>query len=986
MKAGWRSTDRHPCGSGSPTGAALRSPVTDCRSLVLALALVVAFTLGTPVTAFGWSETARVAVPELSQPGPFPTLTPAVAATIEFDPPDARTSAGARLRALTTQTPAELAVDENGDSYVLSVSPEVGVLSPLNLDLYSATLFTLRRVRPDGTVTTLKSFVAQSEGGLPGAYQETSDIPIGLAIDRSARRLYVSVPGEGINLLSLESGLWSRFVDDDHENWSGEDDAMQSPTGETAPEGTYGSLWENGPAAPGVLAVDPVTHHVFVGDAGGGNAGATAPDRLNLDAITVREFAPEGAVPVGRLVESVGFDAPAGAIEYGAFPGTWDLSGKFPASPGVPRSLLGLNFGTTERSSLDTRLASLTIARGGERPAIVGLSQFEPVDATGGFTDSHVGQIVRSERSEGGSWNASAIQADDTRPFGPRRGTDPPGVEDLVITSRGNYLVPSVDAPELIEVTPAGTSLGVVRAAPGSEACRLAFDRVRLATDAAGKLVVLQQPLTPSGSASIVRIDPAGADAPAPQGCETDLPPEEVERTPPTVDVVGSEYRDGGLPPTGSAFSFTSVGDGDTVTLDEATDTAGWLFSVRVEDEDNQGADFGSAAQCVLDLKFQGGTGNRERTQQLSGGACRPAVDDLEILGASGTGPLNAFTVEKKQLLPEGATAPVPATLKVRVTDDDGAQAEEITVNIVLKTKVRAPIKIDLFEPAKAARDRFSYAMKASGFDEWQVDFGDPAGTRQPPTGFLPASSFPASSAQITYPAPGEYTATLTVRRDGGTKPEDIATKSAKVLVEAEQQQRPVTVVTPQSGAPCDTPLGIPLAQVGLGDQLLCVPADPCDVNTAELGLTKLPIVRPASCAGDDSSLFAAAEGSGPPPLGSRPIFLARTLRLSADRKVAARIRCGTGPSSCAGRVRMQLIRPGKAAATIGTASFKDLVAEKTATVSVKVSAANARLLRRTARPRVRVTVIPSVGATFTRPASHTRTVNLSAPKPRRTR
>lgn len=947
-------------------------------SLVLAVVLVAALILGTPATALAWSETARVDVPELSQPGPFPTLSPAVAATIEFDPPGRTPSAGAQLRALTTQMPVEFAVDANGDAYVLSLSQEVGVVNTTFFDLYSATLLTLRRVRPDGSVTTLKSFLAQSEGGFPGAYQETGDVPAGLAIDRSARRLYVSVPGEGINLLSLETGLWSRFVSDDRENWSGEDDASQSPTGETAPEGTYGALWENGPVAPGVLAVDPVTHHVFVGDAGGGGAGATAPDRVNLDAIKVREFAPEGEVPTGRLVGSVGFDAPADALEYGTFPGTWDpVTALFPAVPGVPRSLLGLNLGTTDRSSLDTRLASLTVAEGGERPSIVGLSQFEPVSAVGGLTDSHIGQIVRSQRSAGGSWNATAVQADDTRPFGPRRGTEPPGVEDLVITSRGNYLVPSIDAPEFIEVTPAGASLGVVRAAPGSEACRLAFDRVRLATDAAGKLVVLQQPPSPSGSASIVRIDPAGADAPAPRGCETDLPPEEVERTPPTLDVVGALFtgNDGEPEPTGA---LQPVDEGAVIEVEEDSAADGWVFSVRATDPDNDGAPIGASATCsVAQPSSSFSLVNREWS------ACRARTDGGPDPGSG------ALTVSKTRLrAAPGLTIQVTVTIEDDESGDDRGSATR-TFTVRLKPKSEAPLTAT-FTAERRSRDTFVFAPAlpaGTRFDNWRMTFGD-AGVpaAQPESGFGDASSMPAVSQAVRFPV-GTHTATLTLRRMNGTEVvEEFTATTTPFLVEAEQQQRPVTVVTPQSGAPCDTPLGIPLAQVGLGDQLLCVPADPCDVNTAELGLTKLPIVRPASCAGDDNSLFAAAEGSGPQPLGSRPIFLARTLRLSADRKIAARIRCSTGPSSCAGRVRMQLIRPGKAATTIGTTSFKDLVAEKTATVSVKVSAANARLLRRTTRPRVRVTVIPSVGATFTRPASHTRTVNLSAPKSRRTR
>lgn len=955
----------------------VRPPACSARpmrslSFMLAALLAAIASCATAPSAFGWGETQRVPVPALSAPPEsFPAMSPEVASAMEAAPPGIPTPR-AQLEAKKSQHPMAVAVDGEGATYVASLSSAVSVLDSDYLDLYEAALLTLRRVNADGTADELKTFITQSEGGFPGGYKEAEDVPVGMVIDTSADTLYLSVPGEGINALSLTSGRWSRFVADDRENWTGGEGGEGLPSGEALEEGTYGSLWENGPTAPGVLAVDPKSHHVFVADAGGGSPSTFLPDRAYWGALTVREFSANGT-----LVGEVPFDA-GSRSGYPTLTGFDRLQSE--VRPWLPtaghvRRLLGANLGTGTISELDTRLARLVTKESTGATELVGLSQFEPIsEETGQFEDAHTGQIVTAMRPPGGGWSASALHASDTRPFGRVRGGVPPGVEDMVLTKRGNYFVPSVVSPEFIEVEPDGDTLGVVRAAAGSSACQFDFNRLRMVATDDGTIVVLQQP-APGGTAELVWLDPRAQDAPAnPRGCETDLP-QEVERVPPTLEVVATEYSGAIDGDAVLAAPFERLGDGGTVELDPDGSTDGWVFSVRATDPDNDDQPVGPGARCVI--KRTSGGVTVERTLDWSG--CRAKVD-----GNPAAGVIQGATLAVTRA--ELANGPMDVQVEI-VDDDDPAGVATFRATVLLPASNR-PLEPRI-TANKVGRDQFRFVPSLppnTAFDYWRLEFGADASPRRQPVGADGTStSFPNNieSDLVTYGALGTHTATLVVGRSGGEE----ASATVEVEVLPEEVARPTTTLQPQSGAPCDTPLGIPLALVGLGDELLCVPADPCDVNTQELGLTRLPIVRPETCAGTDAGAFAASDVAAQVPLGSRPVFLARTLKLGLDRRIAARIRCGTGPTACSGSVRLQIpASGGRSAVSLGTARFSGLVSGKSATVKVKVSAAKARSIRRRSRSRVRVTVSPTVPAGFARPRADARTVNLTATKPRKQR
>lgn len=923
--------------------------------------------LSVPSSAWGWAEAGRVTVADVSKPGTFPTLSPDVAAELARRV-DGKTPEQ-RLRAMTTAVPVAVDVDAAGASYVLSVTESVSVVLPSGFDAYEAALLTVRRVAPDGGTTELKTFVTQSEAGWPSSFDvEPGSLPAGLAIDRGLNRLYVSVPGEGINALSLASGLWTRFVTDDQPFLY---DENASETGETLPEGTYGALWENGPVAPGVIGVNQETHRVFVADApGGGSSLLMQADRFMYDASIVRSFDSDG-----RLVTTLPFDAPrsgpGGSQEYPTTNGLLRTDWK-PLSD-REASLLGLDLGVSD--AFRSRIARV-VAEGPSDGGVALLNQLAIVDPLGQLSENYLGQIAFARRAASGPWSYSAIPAtSDTRFFGPPRTGSGPGVQDMIGTKRGSYLVIAFDSPavsgdqeQLMEIKPDGTVLGGIGPAPGSSACRIAFRRAHLATDPSGDLVVLEapDPVSATSNAQIIRLDPSGADAPGnPQGCLTSVPPEEVEKTAPTVSVVGVEYSGKADAPT-PIGTLAPIDDGGRVVIDSDSASAGFMFSVRAEDADNGAAPIGSAATCTITR-----VGAESTTRPWS--SCRLAIDG----GADSTSRL-VVTKEALDLLP-GATQ----TYQIDIVDDDsGADVGSVSFRFSVQLrKPEKPLTASLTGDA-VSRDTFVFVPSVPvdvTFDSWRLDFGDGATPASQPDGDgYSTDQLPSKSVAVTFTL-GAHTASLTLRRDNG---QQFSTK-VDIVVDAPTTDRPVTTPRPQGGAACSTPLGIPLAQLGLGDQTLCVPADPCDIDTAELGITRLPIERPASCAGDDAG-FTAAGQTPAPQVASRPVFLARTLKLASDRTVGVPVRCGTGPSACAGRVKIQLITGSSSTRTLGSSSFADVDSGKRKTVKVKVSATLARQLRRTGTARVKVTVTPSAPTGFTKPRNDVRTVTLSAPTQRK--
>lgn len=927
--------------------------------------------LSAPSRAWGWAEAGRVTVPDVSKPGTFPTLPPDVTGELA-NKVDGK-PASDRLRAMTAATPVAIDIDASGTPYVLSVTPSVEVVDKFGITLYEAALLTVRRIAADGSATELKTFLTQSEGGWPSAFDvEPGALPAGLAIDRGLNKMYVSVPGEGINALSLTSGLWTRFVSDDHVFISGED-GLGSDTGESAEDGTYGSLWENGPTAPGAIGVNQATHRVYVADAGAG--AATIPvDRINYDAAVVREFEVDGS-----LVETLPFDAPRTANPLDqVYPTTDGRVGGYGPVPTRSASLLGLDLGASD--DLRNRIPRI-VARGttidGEvtalnQVALISRDRF----GTPNLSEDYLGQIASARRSGGGPWAYGALTATaDTRYFGPSRSNLGPGVQDLVISKRGNYLVIAFDSPalsddqdQLLEIQPDGTVLGGIGPATGSSACRIAFRRAHLATDPSGDVVVLQapDPASATSKAQVIRLNPSGADAPGnPQGCQTSVPPEEVKKTAPTVSVAGVEFSGKADAPT-PIGTLAPIDDGGRVVIDADSESAGFMFSVRAEDADNGAAPIGSAATCTI-IQVGGAT------TRLPWRSCRLAID-------GGTESSLQLIVLKEALdsLP-GATQ----TFQIDIVDDDSG-ADVGTASFRFSVQLRKPEKpltASLTGDA-VSRDTFTFAPSVPldvNFDSWRLDFGDGATPASQPDGDgYSTDQLPARSTAVKF-TPGAHTASLTLRRDNGQQ----FTTKVDIVVDAPTTDRPVTTPRPQGGAACSTPLGIPLSQLGLGDQTLCVPADPCDIDTAELGLTRLPIERPASCAGDDAG-FTASGQAAPPQVASRPVFLARTLKLAWDRTVGVPVRCGTGPTACAGRVKIQLITRSSSTRTLGSSSFAEVGTGKRKTIKVKVSATLARQLRRTGTARVKVTVTPSAPTGFTKPRSDVRTVSLSAPTKRK--
>jgi hypothetical protein len=576
------------------------------------------------------------------------------------------------------------------------------------------------------------------------------------------------------------------------------------------------------------------------------------------------------------------------------------------------------------------------------------------------------------------------FRADPTRSFGPVTTPSPRGIEDLAVRpvsgGRYRYLVSPTSQPGLLELRSDGESNGTIGAALNpadpQDACTFDNSRIRLAVDPRdGSVLVLQQP-TGTGAPVILRLDPQAAEA----NCETTTPPDEIEPTDPVLTVVGTGYKGQGElePVSGGDFAFAPTADGETIELDDEAPGDGWLFSVRVTDEDNAGADFGAAAGCVVarNVPFPA-----TAEAALRGGACRPAADTAVIQGAAGSGANASFIVTKDQLRDAATGEGRTADIEVTITDDEGETATT-SFRVKLKTAVRAPLEVTRFDSSAVGGDaRFAYRFNhaASGLQEWQLDLGseDVSPSRVPADGWS-SSALPSQSPEVTFPGPGTYPVALRIRRNAGTPAEETAEQRLTIFIAADATREP-TIVPVQSGAACDTPLGTPLAQLGLGDPQLCVPADPCDVNAQALGLTRLPIARPASCAGADGDLFAASAvgGSTEAPQGSRPSVISPSLRLGADRRIAVRVRCGTGPTACAGRLRIALAG-GRAPRTVGSAAFSGVRSQQRTTVRVRVSAATARRLRRGSSRVVTVSTAARVPAGFAVPKTQAKRLRLS--------
>lgn len=946
------------------------------RSLATSLLLVLFVALAGTGNAYAWGEEERTELPALvGPPAAVPPLPPEAAS---LGRPNPRTG---KIPLLTKQTPLAMQVASDGTVYVLAQGEGVGVsggaiglAAPWDLSgyLYTGSLITVYRMTPGWeSVRELATFFSQNEIRVPERADlvEVGDAPAGMALDEGApgasgpeARLYVSVPGRGLVDVDPVTGEASAFVADDHEVWVPfENETAPDASGEglTSPavlerdaqgratRTLYGSLWEDGPAVASQIVVDPSTHNVLVAEAtatGGADQDRDYPGRLN-----VREF-----TPAGGLVGSVDFaatDVPnlsAGErAQYPAPDGTLENSRQAPG-PGTPPGWLLGSAGTFDR--LNVRTAALRVDAAGD---LVVLNQLQLV------SEDALGQVVRATRVSGG-WRATRVlRAGLDLSFPPSDGTGR-GVEDLIVMAGGNLLVPSTTEEGLIEMTPTGGFLGRIGRATGGD-CAFANDRLRMATDPRdGDLLLLQQPAGTEAPV-LIRLDPDASGCPRAGGREfTD--PEAVVRVAPVTEEENGSVREVG--------AFRDLGaDENEVEVARSTDPGsrnGLALSIVPSDRDNEGADFDASASCTL---LQLGITS---TFSARANGCRPTWD-----GGSRSELDSGFRVTGTKLL-DSATRAVAVEVSVR--DDEGATWGPRTITVRLVGDEPEPLVAQLeaaVSPTSFQQVTFD-PRGSSGFRQWRLLFeGTEDGPALPASGYGSDTEFPRSTVLHTYPGPGTYTPVLKLRDGAGNE----VSKALTVTIRAPTQQQG-TVVESRPGASCVSPLGTPLPLLGLGDENLCVPADPCDIDPAELGLTRQPIIRPASCGGVETS-FSGESVETAPPTSARPTFLRRTLRMSRTRRIPVVVRCGSGAGTCSGRVRIQVpASGGRPATTVGAARFSTLRpgARKTVTIVAGRSAAASLQRSRSRSRRVSVTITPTTVPGFTRPRADRATVTLTVP------
>lgn len=948
------------------------------RSLATSLLLVLFVALAGTGNAYAWGEEERTELPALvGPPAAVPPLPPEAASL-------GRPNRAGKIPLLTKQTPLAMQVASDGTVYVLAQGEGQRVTGvaiglpvpwpptgpPLDEYLYTASLISVYRVSASGgEVQEVTTFLAQNDVALPSRdAREPQDGPAGLALDEAApgvagveRRLYVSVPGRGVVIVDPatrgsrpfvndENNVWVPFDGLDGEDYTGEGSTSPAVIERDARGGAtrtlYGTLWKNGPTVPSQIAVDPVTHNVLVAEA---TSSAGTGERNYYGRYSVREFTPAGT-PVGDVnlaSTDVPNLSPAQRLEYPAPDGSIDALIDPAPAPGRPGWLLGAFFDASD--TLAERVAALRFTSEGS-PVI--LNQVSLVD------ESFVGQVVRLDR--GGRWSpAHVTRAALDLSFTPSEGIGR-GVEDLAITKAGNYIVPSTSEEGLIEMTPAGGFLGRIGRATGGT-CAFANDRLRMATDPRdGDLLLLQQPAGTEAPV-LIRLDPDASGCPRAGGREfTD--PEAVVRVAPVTEEENGSVREVG--------AFRDLGaDENEVEVARSTDPGsrnGLALSIVPSDRDNEGADFEASASCTL---LQLGITS---TFSARANGCRPTWD-----GGSRSELDSGFRVTGTKLL-DSATRAVAVEVSVR--DDEGATWGPRTITVRLVGDEPEPLVAQLeaaVSPTSFQQVTFD-PRGSSGFRQWRLLFeGTEDGPALPASGYGSDTEFPRSTVLHTYPGPGTYTPVLKLRDGAGNE----VSKALTVTIRAPTQQQG-TVVESRPGASCVSPLGTPLPLLGLGDENLCVPADPCDIDPAELGLTRQPIIRPASCGGVETS-FSGESVETAPPTSARPTFLRRTLRMSRTRRIPVVVRCGSGAGTCSGRVRIQVpASGGRPATTVGAARFSTLRpgARKTVTIVAGRSAAASLQRSRSRSRRVSVTITPTTVPGFTRPRADRATVTLTVP------
>ncbi|MBJ7330553.1 MAG: hypothetical protein JHC95_11695 [Solirubrobacteraceae bacterium] len=867
-----------------------------------------------------------------------------------------------RTVALTAATPAgqqradRAVMDGNGDVYLLQQYAETSFDDGAS---YLRSEYSIRVVKipaDAGSPTPSTTLTGRSYGAYisSGTYLIK---PAGMAIDRSARRLYVSAGDRvmALDLSAFATAAWQELV---------------GPSDE-------GGDWFARRALPGALAVDEATHRVYVADTG--IAGAA--------------FEWGGALVTGDPQT----EPPVGPFRVQVFAADGARVAALPVCGA--ECLLG-NFGLIlDRNVPGPR--AMHLRRDGTSAQLTLLSQYG--DATRSFDVTDLTQVDAVGGEEAG---ANRIrQGIGTRPLGGAEGP-----LDFALFGDGSFVLPAfadrdTSLPDrLMELDPAGD---VVRrflpVAGGQVACRLTSGDVRLASDGADapkrvavvenaggraiRISVLRADLTScSDEPGVARVGPAisffdrddestviangtrivvddaetaianvvplavdpdnaGADAAPWVRCELTGP---------------GESSGGNCFPNGDALSFDVRGPRDTNLL-----TRPRRFTVRVTDDDGDtGTAFFGAVRAGQPLAASvvansvTGSADAEFDLGQSTGDIREWKLDFGD-GSSRTGGWDAMDEPISHTY--GETRAYAGTLEITTFAGDKATAP---FTVTAGAAAEAVAKLALVSPA-VENGVTKLSLEGSQGNSWTLDWGDGSETS--------GTSF-GTVLEHTYTRAVQRTATLVVTRGDDT---DTTTLTVDVRPAGSTGPKPTSTDQPPAKA-CTTPLGIALAELGLGDPKLCN-ADPCDIDPRELGLTRLPIPRPASCARADD--LGASDTGVVPRTGARPRLVTGELRLSADRRITLKVICGTGAGTCSGKVQAHVLgAAGGKAKSLGTVTFKNLAVGKTKTLRLRLSRATARAVREKRRARVRVTVTPNPPAAgIVRPRAHTSTNTLVA-------
>lgn len=906
-----------------------------------------------------------------------------------------------------------LVVDTDGTIYLLD---QFGEASAGAGGRFSAQARLVRVAADLSTATPLAATSGVGLGtwavGVTGIYSTSDFAPSGMAIDRGLRRVYVST-GDAVQRFDLTAGTWSPFV----------------------AEGSAAADWYAGGRLPGAIAVDQTTHHVYVADFGANlrcffTIGRDCDEPEPFGPVRVREFDSSGA-----LLRTL--PVPAGCSD-GTDPASCPL-GSFAIEPGVPFQATGPTALDTTADAGGTRLAAIHSARLGSGDDRVTLSL---IDRASGAVGDRLATGVGTRPL--GFGHAATSREDQSLEFGSM--------------ADGTFVVPEVTgagASGLMQVDPTDDRVVSRFAARGSGTCALQSGSVRLATDAARerlvvaeqgpgvRITVLRPTATGCSERAVVARQPTiprlffarvsafaaggdGRDYALTDGATVALPvprspggailsgPNDYAITLPealtdpdnglenladwatcslAVDGVGELTRNFqtdncgvnasiALPP----LSFVRPAEARLTLVDDDDDVTRW--SVRVVADEPLKAAFTADAvesgRLVFDLDKRCEAESCPQEEDLTQLSTGP-IDTWELDPGDGTPARTGDWRDIDELVEHEYTAngTFTARLTLRAAGRDDATATRTVTVDRGDTSVPEPgLEVTPAGAVLGTAMTFTPSDAGTGtLASWTLDYGD--GDRR--TGTV-ADFGPVSH---TYRAVGTYTPRLTIELTNG--------RSASVSRTVSLTARPRDTVPEQSVVKsCITPFGVQISILGLGDERLCT-ADPCDLDVAELGLTGLGFVRPASCdaAGTATDLGASGEAEERP--GARPRLGAgraiERLTMQADGRIAVRLRCTAGAGSCGGELVVDLRPASGGTRRLGTVTFSKLRVGRTRTVRLRPSVKRRRELAREdrrqrslgRRARIRLRLRPADPPSgILRPRSETLTVPVRVSRVRR--